>query len=142
MLTEEATEEARSLQQDLKVAAKDAAYKRNRSPDDGFQLVGDRRKHVNQPTPNDDESSPEEDELSISQMVDAAKKNAAELHDQMKEREKLEKKKEKERAEREERKAEKERKKEKKERKEKKEKGKYLEEQQDTPQVDATELLF
>ena len=121
-----------TLQQDLKVAAKDAVYKRNRSPDDGFQLVGDRRRHVNQPTPAEDESSPEEDELSISEMVAVAKKNAADLEDERKKREKVEKQREDARKEKEAKKGDKDRKKEKKEKKDPKEKPRLVQ----TPERD------
>ena len=71
----------RTLKDDLRLAAKHSAHKRNRSPDDGFQLVGDRRKNVNVIAAEDsDASSDAEKELSVTEMMEECKNNAMRIH--------------------------------------------------------------
>ena len=67
----------------MKAAAKNSTHKRNRSPDDGFQLVGDRRHNVGKTSEDMEEfgtSSDENQDLNISEMCSIAKKNAYEIH--------------------------------------------------------------
>ena len=81
-------ENERSLKDDLRIAAKKSAHKRNRSPDDGFQLVGDRRRNVNVIAPEDsDESSEGEKELSVTEMMEECKDNAMRIHKEQERRE-------------------------------------------------------
>lgn len=89
----------RTLEDDLKLAVKEAEHKRNRSPDDGFVLVGDRRTNVSkktQPVEESDESSDGDglNDQSVGDMISQAKKNADKLFDQQQDRLKLEKERE------------------------------------------------
>ena len=67
-----------------------STHKRNRSPDDGFQLVGDRRHNVGKvaEVAQLESSSEEDDDLDISEMVSVAKKNAMAIHVQNEKRQK------------------------------------------------------
>ena len=81
-IKQERDAEASSIREDLKVAAKNSTHKRNRSPDDGFQLVGDRRHNVSKVAEEElgASSSDEAQDLNISEMCSIAKKNAYEIH--------------------------------------------------------------
>lgn len=71
----------KTLKDDLKLAARNSVHRRNRSPDDGFQLVGDRRKNVMKVAlPSDNESSEAEENLSVSEMMQECKNNAMRIH--------------------------------------------------------------
>merc|ERR1712226_1477230 len=89
-IKQEREAEESSIRDDLKAAAKNSTHKRNRSPDDGFQLVGDRRRNVGKVAEVDAEatSSDEDQDLNISEMCSIAKKNAYELHKEEQHRQK------------------------------------------------------
>jgi len=67
------------LKEDLRIAAKKACHWRHRSLDDEFELVGDRCKLDNPYIIED--SSDEDSEKPMSEMVEACKKNAADLYE-------------------------------------------------------------
>ena len=72
---------AKSIKEDLREAAQNSSHKRNRSPDDGFQLVGDRRHNICKVADVEQESSSdEEQDLNISEICSIAKKNALDIH--------------------------------------------------------------
>jgi len=76
---------AESLKEDLRIAAKSSIQKRNRSPDDGFQLVGDRRKNVNKVAVEEDSESTEGEDRSVTNLLSEAKRNAAALYEEAQE---------------------------------------------------------
>lgn len=57
-----------------------STHKRNRSPDDGFQLVGDRRRNISKVADVQESSSEEDCDLNVSEMCDKATKNAYGIH--------------------------------------------------------------
>ena len=63
----------------LRIAAKKACHKRNRSLDDEFVLFGDRCANDNPYI--EQESSEEDSDLPMSEMADVLKQNAADLHE-------------------------------------------------------------
>merc|ERR1712060_91060 len=84
----------RTVRDDLRIAAKKSTHKRNRTPDDEYVLVGDRCNHHNLLL---DDSS-DDNETEMSEIIEICKKNAADLYDQEKRRQKkIEKRAEKER---------------------------------------------
>lgn len=70
------------MKEDLRIAAKNNTQKRNRSPDDGFQLVGDRRKNVNKVAAEDSDESSEAEDRSVTNLLSEAKRNAAALYEE------------------------------------------------------------
>ena len=68
----------------MRKAAKSSIQKRNRSPDDGWELVGDRRKNVvnKDDTESDEESSESEKELCVSEMMQECAENAMKIHEE------------------------------------------------------------
>lgn len=73
-----------SMIADLKKAAKTSAVRKNRSPDDGWELVGDRRKNVinKENIELDDESSASEQELCVSEMMQECAANAMKIYEE------------------------------------------------------------
>merc|ERR1712060_790906 len=89
-IKQEREAKAKTVKDDLRAAAKNSTHKRNRAPDDGFQLVGDRRRNVCKVADLEESSSNEEQDLNISEMCSIAKKNAYEIHKQQEKREQKE----------------------------------------------------
>lgn len=81
-----------TVKDDLRKAALTSTHKRNRSPDDGFQLVGDRRRNVGKIAQPVETSSDDENDLNISEMCTIAQKNAYELHKEHEKRQRREQK--------------------------------------------------
>ena len=73
-----------SMIADLKKAAKSSAVRKNRSPDDGWELVGDRRKNVIHKEDIDlyEESSASEQELCVSEMMQECAANAMKIYEE------------------------------------------------------------
>ena len=74
------TKQIRTLQEDLRIAARKACRRRNRTVDDEYQLVGDRCNNDNPYVM--EESSQGDSEKPMSDMIEICKKNAADLYNQ------------------------------------------------------------